>query len=279
MTKTEWIQREAPKRLRFKLDAEATFRPEIKRYFNDAMKRLKRGDENMPSLAPVIERQYQRIANRITGKRLFRKQIDDDRMRDIIEAYILKTVPTSAAFADQTTDRDIDRALEAAREELGPGVANSVLYAVAARIFLQLSRARIMAIAIKETQTPTEAIRMEITKTALSEMPDAVAAMDAVAARELADVSGDYLTGQIADGVEAGRDQFMLQTMVLLAKKVWNNVGDEKVRDTHIIAGGQTVPIGEPFTVGGFQLMVPGDTSLGAPMKEVAGCRCWSTVV
>lgn len=54
----------------------------------------------------------------------------------------------------------------------------------------------------------------------------------------------------------------------------WESMKDERVRGSHAIADGQTVPINEPFTVGGYKLMYPCDDSLGAPPSETIGCRC-----
>jgi Uncharacterized protein, homolog of phage Mu protein gp30 len=54
--------------------------------------------------------------------------------------------------------------------------------------------------------------------------------------------------------------------------KEWVATGDERTRDTHLEADGQQVPIGEPFVVGGSELMEPGDPS-GDP-DEVWNCRC-----
>lgn len=57
-------------------------------------------------------------------------------------------------------------------------------------------------------------------------------------------------------------------------KKRWKTFGDSKVRPTHKDAAGQTVPIGEPFIVGGYKLMFPCDSSLGAGAEEIVNCRC-----
>lgn len=57
-------------------------------------------------------------------------------------------------------------------------------------------------------------------------------------------------------------------------KKQWLASRDDRVRKDHEEADGQTLPLGEPFIVGGYQLMWPGDPSMGAPGKEVINCRC-----
>jgi hypothetical protein len=56
-------------------------------------------------------------------------------------------------------------------------------------------------------------------------------------------------------------------------EKIWiATVGDGRTRETHQIADKQRVPLFEPFTVGGFSLMFPGDPS--GPAHEVINCRC-----
>lgn len=59
------------------------------------------------------------------------------------------------------------------------------------------------------------------------------------------------------------------------ATKEWDSSGDSRVRDSHRHMDGQSVEIEEPFvTPDGDKLMFPGDTSLGAPAKEIINCRC-----
>lgn len=60
----------------------------------------------------------------------------------------------------------------------------------------------------------------------------------------------------------------------LTLNKVWLATGDNRTRPDHADADGQSVPMDQPFTVGGFQMMFPGDSSMGAPAKEVCYCRC-----
>jgi len=57
-------------------------------------------------------------------------------------------------------------------------------------------------------------------------------------------------------------------------EKRWDAILDQKVRHPHAIADGQIVPLNEPFIVNGELLMQPGDTSLGASVKNVVNCRC-----
>lgn len=60
------------------------------------------------------------------------------------------------------------------------------------------------------------------------------------------------------------------------ADKVWLNAHDARVRPSHASAGGQTVPLDKPFSIGGFELMYPGDPQ--GPPAEVINCRCTFTV-
>lgn len=56
--------------------------------------------------------------------------------------------------------------------------------------------------------------------------------------------------------------------------KTWVMFGDGKVRPSHKAADGTRIPIDEAFTVGGYKLMFPNDTSLGAGAEEIVNCRC-----
>lgn len=56
------------------------------------------------------------------------------------------------------------------------------------------------------------------------------------------------------------------------AHKRWESRDDDRVRESHQVADGQTVPLPQPFQVGGSWLMHPGDPA-GVP-QETVGCRC-----
>lgn len=57
--------------------------------------------------------------------------------------------------------------------------------------------------------------------------------------------------------------------------RVWDATGDARTRPTHAAADGQSAGSDGVFTVGGYQMRYPGDTSLGAPAGEVVNCRCY----
>lgn len=57
-------------------------------------------------------------------------------------------------------------------------------------------------------------------------------------------------------------------------KKEWSTALDDRERDSHNAADGQTVPFNQPFTVQGEELMEPGDRSSGVSASNVINCRC-----
>lgn len=65
--------------------------------------------------------------------------------------------------------------------------------------------------------------------------------------------------------------------MGIQVRKRWVAVKDNRTRRDHANADGQTVAYNEPFDVGGYAMMFPGDPS--APGKELYNCRCASRTV
>lgn len=59
-------------------------------------------------------------------------------------------------------------------------------------------------------------------------------------------------------------------------KKIWRATGDDRTRENHMLMNNQEVEGDQPFrTPMGYQLMFPGDSSMGAPPQETIQCRCW----
>lgn len=57
-----------------------------------------------------------------------------------------------------------------------------------------------------------------------------------------------------------------------IPEKMWVARHDSRVRESHADADGQVVPVNQPFLVGGYTMMHPGDRS--APPGETINCRC-----
>lgn len=60
---------------------------------------------------------------------------------------------------------------------------------------------------------------------------------------------------------------------------MWLSRRDDNVRETHVDADGQIVPLSGEFTVGSSRMRFPGDDELGADIAEIARCRCEAVVV
>lgn len=72
--------------------------------------------------------------------------------------------------------------------------------------------------------------------------------------------------GELADAKKSG-----------MTMKRWHTILDGREREWHHEANSLTVPIDQPFEVGGELLMFPQDTSLGASADNIANCRCTAT--
>lgn len=81
-----------------------------------------------------------------------------------------------------------------------------------------------------------------------------------------------------ADEVHAARQAASQIAAMLLDRlgrpvlKEWKTMRDDRVRDSHVEADWQRVPVDSPFEVGGHEAQYPGDPSL--PIEERANCRC-----
>jgi hypothetical protein len=70
------------------------------------------------------------------------------------------------------------------------------------------------------------------------------------------------------------------EKMGIQIKRKWICTKDSRTRLSHGLADGQIV-VGtkEPFKVGGYKMMYPGDSSMGAPGHEIYNCRCTTRTV
>jgi len=72
----------------------------------------------------------------------------------------------------------------------------------------------------------------------------------------------------------AGVEAALKYKNIKVGSKTWVAINDNRTRPSHVAVGGTTVPFDEPFSVGGAQMMRPGDASLGAGAEEIVNCRC-----
>lgn len=70
------------------------------------------------------------------------------------------------------------------------------------------------------------------------------------------------------------------ENMGITIRRRWMCTKDARTRMSHGKADGQTV-VGtkDPFIVGGYKMMFPGDKSMGAPGHEIYNCRCTTRTV
>ena len=70
------------------------------------------------------------------------------------------------------------------------------------------------------------------------------------------------------------------EKMGIQIKRRWVCTKDSRTRFSHGMADGQIV-VGtkQPFEVGGYKMMFPGDKSMGAPGHEIYNCRCTTRTV
>jgi uncharacterized protein with gpF-like domain len=66
--------------------------------------------------------------------------------------------------------------------------------------------------------------------------------------------------------------QFSAEATGIDMQRQWAASRGDRTRETHAEADGQIVGMHDPFIVGGFELMYPGDPT--GPAEEVINCRC-----
>lgn len=91
---------------------------------------------------------------------------------------------------------------------------------------------------------------------------------------------GPYYSANTIGALNAGRhDSFeaVAEELDVPMERVWLSTIDSRTRPAHAAADGQRVPLRQPFTVGGAQLMFPGDPT--GPAAQVINCRCGELLV
>lgn len=231
----------------------------------------------------LLEEQYRRVQKSFSGAILRHNNVltfgalrakqnkqeeDESHIKEQILAIFLlwddMHAPVQADIITRTTGKDMDDAISQAREALreqDKPADNRSLAATALAILKRILRGRVDLIAVTETQTAAETAKaIEASVVTRTVIPGIPLPRDIVPLLEPAVVQPG-----------AGPRITPAQTTL---KKSWLTLRDKKVRDTHRAAEGQTRAVNEAFNVGNSRMMYPGDTSLGAPIREIAHCRC-----
>lgn len=82
--------------------------------------------------------------------------------------------------------------------------------------------------------------------------------------------------------LNAGKDQQMDQIAETLdddevIEGTWRSIKGSRTREAHALTSGQKRLKGQPYNVGGYAMMFPGDRSRGAPLRMTINCRCTQT--
>ena len=258
--------------LRDKMRFEALFRREMTAYFNKVVNTfILRSRNRLPfdvrnlfdeELAAIFTAHYKRVEkpfstrirnvlprevqstveeDRLIAQALnqfnsIRSQIQAKNVNDTTTRNINESLAIAISFNSETDTLEDGKVVQSAKQAL---VGFELILTAGAILKRKLSE-RVSAIVVTETQVPAEVSKLTETEV-------------------LSGVQPSVLGGSARP------------TPV---KKTWVTVGDSRVRETHLEADGQEVVSNKAFIVGGSRLMVPGDSSLGAPIRETVNCRC-----
>lgn len=117
---------------------------------------------------------------------------------------------------------------------------------------------------LKETDRMIDALSKDIARTTVKRGKEDPFFVSADRARLLAEDNSNNFMNYLDFQESRGRYKW----------KYWNTILDGRERLTHNLADGQMQPMAMPFEVGTSLLMYPKDTSLGADLTEIIGCRC-----
>ncbi len=197
--------------------------------------------------ASAFLRQYRRVGREFLPNQrrskfyaalLIRKQeLTPEENAGLLDAYASWSRSfgaNQASLVTRTNQRDYTTALQKATEQVADGASPAVIAAAAGVALRRIFRGREETIANVQTQAPAE-------------------------------------NAKRLEATSLGRSEGLQDDQI---KKTWKTVGDEKVRSAHVAADGQMRNANEAFSVGGENLMFPGDTSLGASAGNVINCRC-----
>lgn len=278
-SRREILRREIGEKIRL----EESFKPAVRRIFRRVLDdfRVSVASTGRPQdvsryralFESSLDEHYRKVQKTFSGAILMhnnadafvelrRKQVEqeDDDIDELILAMFLlwreEHAPLQADIITGTTFRDMQDAVAQARQELtelGQPTDSRSVAAAASTILSRTLRNRVELIAVTETQAAAETAK----------------AIEASATTRIS-IPGITVPASIVQVLEPAVTPVVERTL----RKTWLTLQDDRVRDTHRAVQGRTVELNEPFIVGGARMMYPGDASLGAPIRELANCRC-----
>ena len=216
-------------------------------------------NQYLPDVTAALRRNYSRTQRAFSGLVAeFNDVAISQEQADIIEAGLLAwneqaLQDTPQAIID-TTSNDADTSITQARlslEEQGAQLDAASVAVAAAVINRRRLIGRTPAIVTTETQAAAESTKLIEAQTISGRTPFSLTPLDIARTR---------------------------QEPLLEGTKQWVTVADGDVRDTHVAADRQTVPIDSSFNIGGFDMRHPSDKSQGAPVREWIRCRCSAVI-
>lgn len=207
-------------------------------------------DAYLSELISLLINHYRKVMNKLGFLLSKREKINNDDLMLLLQSahlmYSLNRSDTQSKIITRTTNTDIDKSIDEATTFLLIGgysmSRDSITEEASKRLSGKLS-ARTTVIANVETQGVAEESRF----------------MERIA------LSGDSPYGGLKG---TGLELYDNPT------KTWVADLDERTREAHVLANGQTVPYNGLFLVKGQYLRYPGDMSFGATMDNIANCRC-----
>jgi len=215
-----------------------------------------------PDMIAVLRRSYKRAQKLFTGVIVEQNHLTglETKQSELLDAGLLAWIADKLRIQPQgiisTTQADANLAVNQAQQALidaGEPITSTTVAIAAAVINRRKLFGRIPTITMTETQAAAEATKL---------------------------MEAEVLSGRIPFSLRDNPFAATIprETPLKEGTKQWITVGDGKVRASHMSANRQTITMDAAFNVGGSRLRHPGDSSLGAPVREVINCRCSSNI-
>lgn len=167
-------------------------------------------------------------------------------------------------------DNDVRKFAQSAPEERAEVITETNNKQIEAAIL-----AAITAAALRGEDPSNELIGRDASREFLQ---DAIPRGDMIAMTEVQNaVEGSKFT-ELASLLAVGATVATGLPLSRVVEREWVAVLDDSTRSTHAAADGQRRGL-QPFNVGSSRMRHPGDTSLGAEVKEIINCRCSAVTI